>query len=239
MIVLSEFITYNEMSYKNIDNKKMKNAVGKFLALTFMFWLAVFTAFSGVSEFNKAEKAVAATTGNVTLGGTVLQYIALTLSAGSTIAFGNITPGTPVCSSTGTVASVSTNAANGYTLGLSDGSDTVSSMTHTDAVTTIPDMAGTFAVPASWSNGTTTGVGVTMFAADTTKEAAWGTGTTTCDANNKWAGVPASSTVGHTVTGYQSSADTSSWGWKIDTLNSQQTGTYSGQVLFTSVASLT
>jgi hypothetical protein len=77
-----------------------------------------------------------------------------------------------------------------------------------------------------------------MFAADTSKEAAWGTGTTVCDANNKYAGAPATATTAHTVTGFHSGADTSSWGWKIDVPNTQKTGSYSGNVTFTATAVL-
>ena len=75
-----------------------------------------------------------------------------------------------------------------------------------------------------------------MFAATTSKESAWGTGTTYNDANNKYAGVPQNATTGHTVTGYHAGTDTSSWSFKIDVPNSQKTGNYSGSVTFTATA---
>jgi hypothetical protein len=176
-----------------------------------------------------------AATDTVTLSTSVQEYLTFSITAGDPASLGNLTPGTPICHSTATVASVTTNAANGYTLGLSDGSGTNSALLHTDTSTYISDYAGTVAVPTSWTD---TGLGVTMFAADTNKESAWGTGTTVCDSNNKYAGAPESSTTGHTVTGFHSSADTSSWGWKIDVLGSQKTGSYNGSVTFTATAVL-
>ena len=197
-----------------------------FLACTIL-GLAGFFAVSSVSAVN---------TGTATLSTTIQQYLALTVDSGGTVAFGSLTPGTPIAApSGGSVVSVVTNSANGYTVGLSDGSDTNSSMLHTDTTTYVADYAGTIATPTSWTG---TGVGVTLFAADTNKEAAWGTGTTYSDSNNKYAGVPSAATTGHTVTGFHASADTSSWAFKIDVPNTQKTGVYSGDVTFTATAVL-
>lgn len=180
-----------------------------------------------------------AATQPVSLSTTILSYLSFNLTAGSTIAFGSLTPGTPICSATATIASVTTNSANGYTLGLSDSIAAAnSSLVHTDTTTYIPDMTnGTIATPVVW--GSNTGLGVGMFAADTTKEVSWGTGTTVCDALNKYSAVPQNATTAHTVTGFRSTADTSSWSWKIDTLNTQKTGSYSGTDTFTVTAVLT
>ena len=181
-------------------------------------------------------RASAATTGTATLSTDVQQYIALTITAGSSVEFGNLTPASPITAPVGgTVASVATSASNGYTLSLSDGSGTNSAMVHTDTTTYIADYAGTITTPTTWTG---TGVGISLFAADTTKEAKWGTGTTYNDANNKYAGVPANATVAHTVATYSEGADTSTWAFKVDVLNSQKTGTYSGDVTFTATASL-
>ena len=204
--------------------------------ITGLLVICAFSVFTVVGE--KTDKTHAADTSEVTLTGNVLQYLALSISSGGTIAFGNITPGVPVCDINGTVVSVTTSASNGYTLSVSDGSDTDSAMTHTDTTTKIPDMAGTVASPVAWSDGVTTGLGISLFAADTSKEAKWGDGLSACATGNKWAGVPASATVGHTSAGFHVGADTTSWGWKIDVPNTQKTGDYSGSVLFTSTASL-
>ncbi len=183
-----------------------------------------------------ADPAKAATD-TVTLTTSVQEYLSFSITSGDPAAFGSLTPGTPIASpSGGTIASVTTNSANGYTLGLSDGiASTDSSMTHTDTTTKIADYAGTIATPTSWTG---TGLGVTMFAADTNKEAAWGTGTTYNDANNKYAGVPQNATTAHTVTGYHGTADTSSWAFKLDVPNTQKTGSYSGTVTLTVTAVL-
>lgn len=177
---------------------------------------------------------------DVTLTTTVTEYITLDISgpAADTVAFGNLTPGTPICYNTGTVATVSTNAANGYTLGLDDNTAAPdSSMLHTDTATHIPKMTnGTIATPVVW--GTNYGVAIGLYAADTTKEAKWGTGTTVCDANNKYSAVPETATTAHTAAGGTKSADTSSWSFKIDVQNTQKTGAYSGTVTYTATAVL-
>ncbi len=197
-------------------------------------FLSVFFAvmFSAYLVLNYVSIQSEAATHDVSLDITVQEYMAFDITAGDTINIGNFNPGTPTCSNTGSVASVTTNAANGYTLGVHDGSDTDSALVKGGSVY-IPDYAGTITTPTSWTG---TGLGVGLYAADTNKEAKWGTGTTVCDANNKYAGVPASATTAHTVTGYRDTADTSSWSWKIDTPNDQETGYYSGNVTFTATA---
>lgn len=216
----------------------MKKFIFYGICASSLLWFFSISDLSSSKNFIVDDTAKAATTGNVSLSGTVLEYIALTFTSGSAIVFGNITPGTDACNGSGTVASVITNAANGYTIGLSDGSATNSAMRHTDTTTYITDMIGTFTTPTAWATGSTTGVGVTLFAADTTKETKWGTGTTACVYENKWAGVPLAATTGHTVTGYRAGADTTSWGWKVNVPNTQKTGMYTGNVLFTSAAVL-
>jgi len=185
-------------------------------------------------NYSNSQESEAATD-TATLTTTVMEYIGFSLTAGDTVAFGDLTAGTAIqAPTTGTVASVTTNAANGYTLGLHDGVAAAnSSMLHTDAATYITDItnSGTIAVPVVW--GSATGVGITLYAADTTKEAKWGTGTTYNDANNKYAAIPQAATTAHTVTGVVSGADTSSWAFEIDVPNTQKTGAYSGVVTFT------
>ena len=180
---------------------------------------------------------VQAATQPVTLTTTVLAYLTLDITAGGTVAFGNLTPGTPICYATGTVASVVTNAANGYTLGLSDATAAPNSSMAQGGVY-IPKMTnGTIATPVVW--GSNYGVGANLYAADTGKDTTqWGAGTTVCDALNKYAAVPQAATTAHTVTGFHSSANTSSWSFKIDVPNTQQTGAYSGTVTYTATAVL-
>lgn len=220
----------------------MKKIVFLALICLFIFWLFVVLGNGGNYGKKMLPRAQAATTGNVLLTGTVLQYLALTFSAGSTISFGNITPvsTTAKCGDVSTRAAVITNASGGYNLAVSDGSDTNSAMVHSDGTTYISDITGTIATPLVWTTGTTIGVGVTMFSGQSQKEAKWGTGTTDCDILfDNYGFVPAAATTGHTVTGYHAAIDSSDWGWRIDVPNTQKTGIYSGNVLFTSAAVLT
>lgn len=201
--------------------------------------VAAFATFFVMNFFKlgPVENSEAATSGTATLTATVLQY--LTYSAtGTTVAFGNLTPGTPIpAPAAGTVVSITTNAANGYTIGVSDGvASTNSSMVHTDTTTYITDIAAAIAAPATWTG---TGVGITLFAAETGKNTTtWGAGTTYNDALNKYAAVPETATVAHTAAGYKAGADTSSWAFKIDVPNTQKTGAYSGNVTFSATAVL-
>ena len=165
-------------------------------------------------------------------------YLTFDITQADTIPFGNLNPDTVICYATGTIASVTTNSENGYTLGVHDSTATPnSSLLHTDTTTRIPKMTnGTVATPVVW--GTNYGLGIGLYAADTTKEAKWGSGTTVCDANNKYAAIPETVTTAHTVTGHRTGADTSSWSFKIDVPNTQKTGSYSGIMTFTATGVL-
>jgi len=203
------------------------------ISILILMGLLYFVNSSSVNQVEAAQQ-------NVSLSTTVQEYLSFSITAGGTVAFGNLTPGTPICYNTGTVASVTTNAANGYTIGLSDGvSGTDSALLHTDTTTRIPDFDGTIDTPLNWlEDGEGTGLGISLYAADTSKESKWGTGTTVCDANNKYAGIPQNTTTAHTASGYKSGADTSSWSFKVDVPNTQKTGSYSGSVTFTATAVL-
>jgi len=201
--------------------------------------IAAVATFFVMNLFNLGPvKQSEAATDTVTLTTTVLQYLTFSVTTGGTVAFGNLTPGTPIAApATGTVASVTSNSANGYTIGLSDGVAAAnSSMLHTDTTTRVTDYAGTIASPTTWTG---TGVGATLYAADSNKNTTtWGAGTTYDDVLNKYAGIPQNATTAHTVTGFHASADTSTWGFKIDVPNAQKTGAYSGTVTFTATAVL-
>ena len=206
-----------------------------------LFYVAIPTvAFVLLSFFVNLgiENDSSAATDTVSLETDVSAAMTFSITTGDTVDFGTLTPGTPILApSSGTIATCTTSAANGYTLGLHDGvASTDSALLHTDASTRIADYAGTIGTPTSWTG---TGLGITLFAADINKEAKWGTGTTYNDANNKYAGIPETATTAHTVTGYHAGADTSSWAFELDAPSSQKTGTYSGSVTFTATAVLT
>lgn len=171
-----------------------------------------------------------AATQTVSLSTSVQEYLSFSLTAGSSIALGNLTAGTPITGSSGTTTSVTTNDANGYTLAVSDGvAGSDSALVHTDASTRIADYAGTIAIPTLW---TSTGLGFSLYSG-TNKDVKWGTGISYNDANNKYASVPQAATTIMTKTGYSSGADTAAVGWKVDVANTQKTGSYSGSVTLT------
>jgi hypothetical protein len=197
---------------------------------------SIFCSLAYLTIISFASRADAAT-GTANLDLTVQEYLTFSVSSGSAVSFGNLTPGTPISAPNGgTVCSVTTNASNGYTIGVHDsvaGSD--SALVNADTTTRIADYAGTIGTPTSWSG---TGLGITLYEASTSKEAKWGTGTTYNDANNKYSGIPQVTTIFHTVTGFHSGADTSAWSFKVDVPNSQKTGAYTGTVTFTALAVL-
>jgi len=166
---------------------------------------------------------------------TTASGITFSVTNGDSVPFGTVIPGNPQSSPVGgTVLSVTTNAANGYTIGVSDGK-TGGNSCLVSSGNYIADYTGTIGTPTTWSG---TGLGVTLFAADTTKEAKWGTGSAYDDSNNKYAGIPQNSTIAHTVTGYRATPDTSSWAFKIEIPQAQAIGTYTGSVTFTATAVL-
>ena len=169
---------------------------------------------------------IKADTQDVTLSTAVQSYLSFSITAGDSIPFGNLTPGTPINPATSTDTSVTTNSANGYTLKIHDGSGTNSTLRHTDTTTWIADYAGTIATPTSWTG---TGLGFCLFEG-TNKDAKWGTGTTAQDALNKYAGVPAAATEIMAKTGYKETADVAKIAWEVDVPGTQKTGSYSSPV---------
>ena len=218
----------------------MRKAVFLSLSALFVFWLVCLLSYDKgllVNSLNVSKtKAAASDVESVTLSVNILDYLSFTVSSGGTISLGNLTPGAPVCNSSGTVFLVSTNASNGYKMTPSDGSATNSALSEITGVH-ILDYLGTLATPTTWTGS---GLGVTLWSG-VQREAAWSVGGVATDAcalaSTKWAGVPANSTAttGHTVTGYLAGPDTTYWGWKVDVPNTQKTGAYTGAVTFTVV----
>lgn len=178
-----------------------------------------------------------ASAADVNMTMSVQQYLAFSITNGDTVSFGDLTPGTPIAApSTGTILSVTTNAANGYSVAMNDSiALTNSCMLHTDASTRITDFPEIFYSPGLWTG---TGLGVTLFAGSNKSTGIWGTGTTYNHSSNKYAGIPQNATTAYIVTGYHATADTSSWAFKVDVPNTQKTGNYSGAVTITVTAVL-
>lgn len=151
----------------------------------------------------------------------------------NTLAFGSLLPGSVITGSS--VGTVTTNYPNGYSLSVRDEvADPYSVLLHSDSITRIDDYAGTIATPTLWSG---TGLGICVFSA-TGKDNKWGTGTTSGDLNNKYAGVPQNSAIIHSKTGSPSSNDQTSIGYKLVVPNTQKTGNYSGVLTYTATGVL-
>lgn len=154
----------------------------------------------------------------------------------ATLSFGDLLPGSVVTGTT--ITDVTTNYPNGYALAASDGVvGSYSCLLHTDSSTRIADYAGTIDIPTLWSD---TGLGITVWAADTTPEAKWcdSTCTSEIDPDNKYAGVPETAATIHTKTGSPTSSNHTSVGYKLVVPNSQKTGTYSGTITYTATGAL-
>lgn len=164
-----------------------------------------------------------------------VTLLSLTLGVDSaTLGFGNLLPGSVITGTT--VATVTTNYPNGYSLSISDTiSGSNSALLHTDTTTRIADYAGTVSTPTSWSG---TGLGVCLYSATGKNTSQWGTGTTASDSNNKYAGVPQTATEIHAKTGSPTASDQSSVGYKLVVPNTQKTGSYSGDVTYTATGAL-
>lgn len=195
----------------------------------------------GVIVLSNSQLTKAATPHNVAVSTEIQASLSFDITAGDTVAFGPLTAGVPIVApDPGTIASVTTNASNGYTLGVSDGvAGSNSALLHTDTTTRITDVtSGTIGTPVAW--GSNTGLGITMFNADTAPEGKWCADVCTAydDTDNLYAAIPEAATTAHTVTGPVVGADTSSWAFKLDVPADQKTGNYAGNITFTATAVL-
>lgn len=211
----------------------MKKTTKTTLLVLISFFLLV-----GTASFYYFESSAQSDTENVTLSTNVQTSIAIALSSG-TYAFGNLTAGTPLKGSAGIDIDITTNASNGYSIGIHDGvAGSDSCLLHTDTTTRIVDTSALVGTPALWISGVTKGLGATVYTADTSKEIKWGTGTTYGDVNNKYAAVPQTATTIHTSTGYKTGADTTSVAFIVDVEADQKSGAYSGDIILTATAVL-
>ncbi len=150
----------------------------------------------------------------------LVQSIQMSLSAGSTT-IPDVTAGTSQVANLN--ATVSTDAP-AYSLGISQDHN----LRHTDTITTIPSSSGSIAVPALWTEATTTGLGFTV-TAGTNLEASWGT-----SPNFKFAAIPSSTTTFHTHTGLLGGAsDGTTIRYRLDVPSSQKGGAYTNVVTYT------
>jgi len=166
----------------------------------------------------------------------IYQATALSLTLdldANVLDFGNFLPGSVITDTS--LATVTTNYPNGYTLSAQDDvTGAWSVLLHTDMVTRVADYTGTIETPTSWSG---TGLGICLYEA-TDKEAKWGTGISESDSNNKYAGIPENTTEIHEKTGSPTVDNENHIGYKIVVPNTQKTGDYSGVLTFTATGAL-
>lgn len=174
----------------------------------------------------------------VTLTTDVRPVINLSISSND-YDFGYLTPNVPERGSNAIIATVTTTAANGYDLGINDGiAGSDSCLLNADGITRIIDSSASIGTPEIWDEGTSKGLGVTVFSADTSKEVKWGTGTTFNDSFNKYAGVPQNLATIHTSPGYKTIGDNTGIGFILDVSAGQTMGTYNGSLILTATANL-
>ena len=215
----------------------MKKVLFLSIFYLFIFWIFLISneSIKLTDFFGRTKASTTSPQSNYASFSTNVQpYILFDFLSGDDVTFGNLTPGIPIkAPSGGTITSVTTDAANGYTIGIADEvAGTNSSMVNDDSY--IADYTGSFSSPTLWTG---TGLGITLFSA-TQKDTKWGTGITFDDIHNKYAGIPENTTTAHTVTGFQALTNLSSWAWQIDVPNGQKTGEYIGSVIFTATAIL-
>lgn len=149
---------------------------------------------------------------------TLDQSFELTLDS-ALVAFGNVTPGTPVAKDA--TITVSTDAV-GYGIAAQQNGNMQSGSN------TIPGVVSTIASPASWSNGATKGLGFTLVSSSATAlDSKWASG-------SAFAALPASTTTVYTRSGLSGGvSDTLGVRYKLDIAASQPTGSYTNQVTWT------
>lgn len=229
----------------------MNNVIKKSIASVFLLIFFPLTTFAMSSETYKINADVVGSGGNLgtsesykltdTIGQPVIGIgasesykvkagfwymvnYALSLSVDSnTVNLGTITPGTPITGQS--ILTVTTDSWGGYDLYASQNH----SMTHTDAVTTIPDYSCTIGTPCLWSG---VGLGFSL-TSGTQIESKWGT-----TPNFKYAAFPLSATNFHTKTGYTSGGDNTTVGYKLDTPATQKSGLYSNIITYTATTKL-
>lgn len=140
-----------------------------------------------------------------------------------TVNLGTLTPGTPISGQS--ILTVMTDSWGGYDLLANQNRQ----MTHTDALTTIPNYSCDISAPCLWSG---TGLGFTV-KSGTGVDNKWGT-----DPNFKYAYFPLTDTIFHQKTGYTSGGDLTTVGYKLDTAATQKSGTYSNIITYTAMAKL-
>jgi len=164
-----------------------------------------------------------------------------TCDADATASFGSVTAGTANDSNV-RVKSVSNDTVS-LAVGRDRATPAVSLASSTDASNTnISDTAGgvdvftgcTSPVPQTWANGSSTGMGFSLWAATENKDnTCWGTGTSDSDALNEYAALQASAAASTAWSSTSNGTKYASVGFTLDVTTTQRGTTYTGVVVFT------
>jgi hypothetical protein len=181
-----------------------------------------------------ATSVSAQVTDGVNLSVTVDESISLSCGSDVDIDGGtSLSPGTPESNST--TCTVTTNDEDGYNLQIAD--DNGGSNALTNGSYSITDhTAWNPSAPngAAWVDGTTTGLGFSVYASTATKNTVWwGTGSSCHDANNLYAGLPDTDTNIMEHASYESGSTTTSVCYRVDVPATQASGEYTGSVTYT------
>lgn len=118
-------------------------------------------------------------------------------------------------------AIVLTDTPKGYTIAVNQNQNL------TNGAYTIPGVSGSVASPATWSEGTTKGLGFTLFGTNATAiDGKWSSG-------SAYAAFPGSATSVYTRSGAQSTKDVLNMRLRLDVASAQEAGTYSNVITTT------
>lgn len=148
------------------------------------------------------------------------EYDAQSAGFGSGLAFqSSVTPGQSQTSSFDTIVQTS---SPGYTLAINQNNNL------TNGAFTIPAVSGSIASPVAWSEGSTKGLGFTLYGTNATAlPGTWNSG-------NSYAAIPGAGTTFYTRTGYNGGAkDVVNMRLRLDTTTSQVAGNYTNRMTIT------
>ena len=179
-----------------------------------------------IGDFNGLTRRFSGTIDEVKIYGRALtsndvkaDYDATNAGVPAGLALGSITPGT---SQTAAFDSIVQTSAGGYSLAINQNNNL------TSGGNTIPGVSGSIGSPVTWSEGSTKGLGFTLFGTNATAiPGTWGSGAA-------YAAIPGSATSFYTRTNYTGGAkDVLSMRLRLDTLATQVTGDYTNQMTIT------
>lgn len=146
------------------------------------------------------------------------EYRAQNNGVSSGLSLGQVTPGV---SNTALFSAIVATDSGGYGLYVQQNQDL------TSGIYTIPSVSGSIASPATWTEGTTKGLGFTLVSTNATAiPGKWSSGAA-------YAGFPGASTLFYTRTGSQTVKDTLDMRLRLDTTASQPSGLYENTMTVT------